>query len=134
MLLALLEGAYVLTPLPTNKARIRQERRSLEEQNQNRFQSCLLFFLVLCFFLSHTYRKRLKTFELAKSPSKKKSELQCCNHAKCHSNTSCSAAATLATTSQCHSVAALQPRELQRHNVVNHAQRRSHISCSATTL
>jgi hypothetical protein len=31
-----LEGGYVLTPLPTNRARIRRVRRSLEEQDQNR--------------------------------------------------------------------------------------------------
>jgi hypothetical protein len=82
-----LEGAYVLTPLPTNRARIRRERKSLEEQNQNTFQSCLLLFLALCFSLSRTYRKRLKTLELAKSHSKKKKN-------------------TRATTSQCRNVVA----------------------------
>jgi len=82
-----LERAYVLTPLRTNKARIRWVRRSWEKQNQNRFQSCLLFFLALCFFLFRTYRKRLKTLKLAKSHSKKKKQ-----HAS-YSNASCSAAA-----------------------------------------
>jgi hypothetical protein len=93
-----LEGAYVLTSLPTNRARIKQVRRSLEEQDQNRFQSCLLFFLALYFYLSRMYRKRLKTLELAKSHSKKKKKTratasQHCSHAQRHSNASCNAAA-----------------------------------------
>ncbi len=46
------------TPLPTNKARNGREWRSLEDQDQNKFQTSLLFFLALCFSLSRTHRKR----------------------------------------------------------------------------
>jgi hypothetical protein len=90
-----LEGAYVLTLLPTNRARIRRERRSLGEQNQNRFQSCLLFFLALCFSLSRMYRKRLKTLELAKSHFFLKNTHTQATALQCHNVVTTRSAATL---------------------------------------
>ncbi len=93
----------------------------MEEQDQNRFQSCLLFFLALYFSLSRTYRKRLKTLELAKSHCKKlkktlrvaasqrRSHVQRCNVV-----VSYNVVATRTIASQRRS---LQRRSVQRRNV-----------------
>ncbi len=68
-----LEGAYVLTSLLTNKARIGREQKSFEDQDQNRFQSSLLLFLALCLSLSRTYKKRgWRFFNLLRVIKKKK--------------------------------------------------------------
>ncbi len=124
-----LEGAYVLTPLPTNKARNRREWRSLEDEDQNSFQTSLLFFLALCFFLSRTYRKRGWTFlNLPRVIQRKKTKT---------TTTTPLAVLSQQHELQRHSVAALLHRELQRHSAATWQQRklqcRNNASCSAAT-
>jgi hypothetical protein len=68
-----LKGAYVLTSLPTNKARIRRKRRSLEDQDQNMFQSSLLF--SISFFLARR-KKGWRFLNLPKVIQKKKKKKQ----------------------------------------------------------
>ncbi len=71
-----LETAYVFTSLPTNKARIRQEQRSLEDKDQNRFQSFILFSLALCFSLSCKYRRTCQE-SFKKRKKQQPQQLQC---------------------------------------------------------
>jgi len=101
-----LEGAYVLTPLPTNRAKIRRVRKSLEEQDQNRFQKLSLILSCSLFLsFSHVQEEVEDSWTCQESFKKKKK----------HAN---------------YSVAALQPHAAPQH--CSELQRRSNASCSAT--
>jgi hypothetical protein len=106
LVLRLLEGACVITPLPANSAEIGGEptAKELGTSRPKRFQSS--FFLSLfCFFfsLSRVQRRWLKTLEVAEYKKNKKI---------------CSIAhrppLLLSSDVNCNVVVSLQPRELQR--------------------